>query len=346
MPTAEQREEMRTAILAAQLPDATPLAVVRRPRRAVWIGASVLAAAAAISIVMFSRSSAPAHGHLHASIRPHLGASYTTATTSPDEIVMLHDGSIDVDVARLHAGERFRVILADAEIEVHGTAFVATARAGHLVSVTVRHGIVEVRSAAAPPQRLAAGESWAAPEVAAAPVALPVAPPVVEPSATVPAPIKPPVAVAPRRMARSREPAPEPETSPPPPAARKPYEVAYDDAWNAMRAGMFSRAAVAFARVQILDPGGPLAEDAGLWYAIALERSGESAQAATAFRDFIGTFPASRRVGEANAMLGWILVGANQPGEAARRFRAAIGDPRPAIRDSAKAGLDAVAKMK
>jgi TolA-binding protein len=109
---------------------------------------------------------------------------------------------------------------------------------------------------------------------------------------------------------------------------------------------MFSRAAVAFARVQILDPDGPLAEDAGFWYAVALERGGESARAATAFRHFIDTFPTSRRVGEANAMLGWILVEANQPDEAARRFRAAIGDPAPAIRDSAKAGLDAAAKMK
>lgn len=45
-------------------------------------------------------------------------------------------------------------------------------------------------------------------------------------------------------------------------------------------------------------------------------------------------------------MLGWILVDANEPAEAARRFRAAIGDPTPAVRDSAKAGLDAVSKMK
>jgi TolA-binding protein len=365
MPSREHFEELRTALLAMPRSEAVPPTKAGRSRRIVWIPASVLAAAAVFALVMFSRSDTPdaPTRHRHGSITAHAGASHAAAAATPDEIVILYDGSIDVDVAPLHAGERFRVLLADAEIEVHGTAFVATARAGHLLGVTVRHGVVEVRPTGAPSRRLAAGESWAAaPEVAGAPVAPPgpapaaVVPvdasaPVVEPIATRP-PIRSAVTASrseprhPHRQAEPQaEPAAEPQAEPaaePSPPARKAGEVAYDDAWTAMREGAFARAAAAFSRVSILDADGALAEDASFWLAVALERGKESARAATAFREFIAAFPAARRVGEANAMLGWILVDSNQPDEAARRFRAALDDPSPAVRDSAKAGLDAV----
>lgn len=40
-------------------------------------------------------------------------------------------------------------------------------------------------------------------------------------------------------------------------------------------------------------------------------------------------------------MLGWLLVDAGLTPEAAKRFRAALSDPDPKIRDSATAGLAA-----
>jgi hypothetical protein len=43
-------------------------------------------------------------------------------------------------------------------------------------------------------------------------------------------------------------------------------------------------------------------------------------------------------------MLGWILSDARAYDEAARRFRAALGDASPAVRSSAQAGLDALAR--
>jgi hypothetical protein len=45
-------------------------------------------------------------------------------------------------------------------------------------------------------------------------------------------------------------------------------------------------------------------------------------------------------------MLGWLLIDARDFDQAARRFTAAAGDPSPAVRSSAGAGLDALARRK
>ncbi len=359
MPSAARREEVRTAILARQGTAPAPVAVEGRSRRRLWIGGAALGLAATVVAVVLARPSPALPGHVHATIRPYPGAAYAVATATPDESVMLQDGSIEVEVSPLHRGERFRVILVDAEVEVHGTVFVATARAGRLVAVAVTHGVVEVRASGAPPRRLAAGESWATP--VAAPIAPPVAKAVESPvAAPVAAAIEaaPPPPLSDRRSvegprvpvrrprASAPVPVPSPVPSPSPPAPRLAHEAAYDDAWAAMRSGRFADAARAFSRVRALDPAGRLAEDASYWHAVALERAGQSPAAATAFRDFLAGFPSSPRLGEASVMLGWILVSASEPVEAAQRFTAAAADPRPAVRASASAGLAAVARMR
>jgi len=65
---------------------------------------------------------------------------------------------------------------------------------------------------------------------------------------------------------------------------------------------------------------------------------------ASAFRDFLDAHARSPRAGQASAMLGWLLIDARAFDEAARRFDAASGDPDPAVRRSARAGLDALAR--
>jgi TolA-binding protein len=152
---------------------------------------------------------------------------------------------------------------------------------------------------------------------------------------------------------RATEPAvptpPGPALSPPltaPPAGRAADEVAYDGAWAALRTADFARAATGFARVMLLAPDGPLVEDASFWRAVALARGQRSAEAVSAFRDFLDGHARSSRAGEASAMLGWLLIDARAYDEAARRFDAAIGDADPAVRQSAKAGLDALATRK
>jgi FecR protein len=353
VPPAAHREEMRTALLArAEVP--------RRPARPVWLVPAVAIAAAAglVGFVARPRGEAPAPvpapvpvavaGHHHGTVRPQPGARYLTGTPSPDEVVVLVEGALDIEVAPLHAGERYRVVVGSAEVEVRGTSFTITAREARLVGVRVAHGRVEIRSERGPVITLTAGQSWQ-PEVAAAPVvvAAPVVAPPPRPRAPRPAP-RPPQVVA----------APPPEAAPAVVApARAPEEVAYDAAWRALRANDFTRAASGFSRVLLLAPDSALVEDASFWHAVALARAGRSAEAVSAFRDFLdgrGTpawgrgsidgYARSARAGEASTMLGWILIDRREDDEAARRFRAGLGDGNPAVRASAKAGLDAIAR--
>ena len=128
--------------------------------------------------------------------------------------------------------------------------------------------------------------------------------------------------------------------------ARAAEEVSYDDAWAALRTGDFPHAATGFARVVLLAPDSPLVEDASFWRAVALARGKRSAEAVSAFHDFLDGYARSSRAGEASAMLGWLLIDARAFDEAARRFDAAAGDPDPAVRTSARAGLDALARRK
>lgn len=357
MPTAERREELRTALLASV---DQPLRE-RRPRHRRWVGAlamGAVAAAAALAVVVTSaggrggdeQGSGSVGLHRHATVRAMPVASFAPTSLGPDEIVVLYDGTIDVDVSPLHAGERFRVLVGEAEVEVHGTAFHVTARAGVLTDVVVDHGVVEVR-ARGERRRLTAGQSWrapASPPTTAANVPEPVAPVSPAASASSAASASPVVrgtAKAPPAKLRrdvASEAAAKSERGP----QRAHEEVAYDDGWAAMRAGRFSEAASAFMRAQVLAPTGPLAEDAGFWYAVALARSGKPTLATSAFRDFLETYPKARRAGEASAMLGWILVEAGNAREAEQRFRAASSDASAAVRASAKSGLEAVAKMK
>jgi TolA-binding protein len=127
-------------------------------------------------------------------------------------------------------------------------------------------------------------------------------------------------------------------------AARAPVERSYDQAWEALRAGDFGRAAGGFARVVLLAPDGPLVEDASFWRAVALARGQRAAEARSAFRDFLDSFGSSPHVGEASAMLGWLLIDARSYDEAAQRFTAAVRDANPAVRHSARAGLNALTR--
>lgn len=332
MPSAAHREEARTALLAAAFVD-TPVRA-RSSRSKVWLGAAVAAAvAAAVVLVVGTRdSTGEMTTHLHGTLRPRPQTSFFAMSSAPDEIVVLHDGTLDVEVAPLHPGERFRVIVGDAEVEVRGTAFAVTARAGRLIDVVVAHGVVEVR--ARDEQRmLTAGQSWREPTNIATPSTASAQPTVTNPTAT--PPVVRHIAKAPPAKA-DREPA-KPQ--------RVPEEVAFDDGWAAMRANRFTQAARAFARVQVLSPTGPLAEDASYWYAVALARAGQPVPAQNAFRDHLDAFPTSRRAGEVSAMLGWLLVEAGEMREAMQRFRAASTDPDAEVRASARAGLEAIAKL-
>lgn len=329
----------------------------RRSIPAALAGGIGVAAAAALWLAMPDPAPAP---HQHGRVLAKPGARYTI-THTPDEIVRLEDGEIEVDVAPLHPGERFRVVVGDAEIEVHGTRFAVRADRDRLLAVAVHHGLVEVRPAGRIASALRRGQSWQRTGIAASRAAAP--------TASSPSAAASPVASSPTATSstsRPRTPASTPTISSPldsrsapitpsrtatvPTAsartpARAPDELAYDAGWTALRAGDFARAQAAFARVFLLAPDGALAEDASFWHAVALARGGRAEEATTAFRDFLAAHPRASRAGEASAMLGWLLVDARQHDEAARRFRAASGDANPSVRASARDGLAAIARQ-
>jgi TolA-binding protein len=349
MPQADRREEMRTAILAKSALR-SPAAPAQRSRSVRWwfAGAVLAAAAAAVVVLATHPHEAAAIAHGHGTVHGHDGARYAVSSSIPDEIVTLYEGVIDVEVTPLRAGERFRVITADTEVEVRGTAFEVTAHQGHVTGVSVRHGLVEVRPLGGAIAMVGTGQSWTAPDLrtaSATPPVEPAPPPRAVPSVE----IAPPTAPAPPRAAsRPRsapaaitervEPAPAPLAPP-----RAPQAIAYDEAWAAMRSGDFAKASTTFARAGILDPDGALAEDASYWYPVALARA-KRPEAVTAFREFLDRYPRSTHAREASAMLGWLLVDANQRDEAERRFRAAADDPNPEVSGSARAGLAALGK--
>ncbi len=345
VPSAAHREAIRTAVLAggAVRPET-------RDRRASWrVPALAIAAAAAVGlfVVTAPRSTAPvadapvAELHTHRGVvHAHAGAHYAMTTPSPDEIVRLRDGTIDVDIDPLFPGERFRVIIGTDEVEVRGTSFEVVAEADRLRSVHVVHGRVEVRHAGIRVAVLTAGQGWTAATVTAEVTPPPIAP--AQP-AVVRQPRRPVPAAKPTQPA---QPAIVAELSPAPPAPpatpRDPQEPAFVTGWDAMRRNDYRRAAAAFARTVALDPQGSLAEDGAFWYAVALAHLPPFADATAAFHAFLAKFPASTRAGEASAMLGWILV-ATDTEEARHLFEAALHDPSASVQNSARKGLDALA---
>ncbi len=323
--SAERREEIRTTLLAKQRSEAPERRFVRW-----WQLAPVAAAAAAVALWLAwpgSESGPDRAPGRRGTVMAHGDAHYMLMSPQPDEIVRLVDGTLTVQVEPLARGERFRVVVADGEVEVVGTAFDITAEADRLVGVRVMHGVVRVREAGGQLRVLEAGQVWRS---AAMRESVLIGPPAPEPVAP-----EPPIAPAPRQIQKQID---------PPPAApgRSEGQKAFDEGWNALRGERFDDAASAFARAAASGAGSRIAEDAGYWQAVALARAGQSAKASRAFESFLGAYPSSTRVGEASAMLGWILFDARDYQGAARRFRAAVKDRSARVRKSAADGLNAI----
>ena len=120
---------------------------------------------------------------------------------------------------------------------------------------------------------------------------------------------------------------------------RAPAQQAFDDGWASMRDGEFATAARAFDRIPALTHDAHAIEDAAFWRGVALARSGDVHAAANVLEAFLRAYPDSNRRGEANVMLGWLLVERGEPAQARERFTAAANDPSPMIRDRAADGL-------
>jgi TolA-binding protein len=125
-----------------------------------------------------------------------------------------------------------------------------------------------------------------------------------------------------------------------------PAELAFSEGWQAFRSGDYPGAIVGMKRARQAAPTSALAEDARYWEAVALARQGSVAQSRAVMEEFLRRSPSSPRAGEVSAMLGWFLVESHEWAAAERRFRAAESDRAPAVRESAKKGLEVTARMR
>ena len=125
-----------------------------------------------------------------------------------------------------------------------------------------------------------------------------------------------------------------------------PAELAFSEGWQAFRSGDYPGAIVGMKRALQAAPSSALAEDARYWEAVALARQGSVAQSRAVMEEFLRRSPGSPRAGEVSAMLGWFLVESHEWAAAERRFRTAESDRAPAVRESAKKGLEITARMR
>ncbi len=320
----------------------TPIREVRAPRwrRTAWGAATVPAAALiALALTLGRRGTPPERqapkdtlGSPRSLALVHAfgEARFARVQPPPDEVVRLQEGRIALDITPLRPSERFRVLTDDATVEVRGTAFELSARAGHLLTASVLRGRVEVKAGGGL-AILAAGDKWeraTTTEPPAAPAAQPVV--AVASAPSTPAKVAPdgaPVRPVQRPHASSRDDSSEGE------------KAMFARAWSLLRSGDAKAAAVAFAELDERARGRSLEEDALYWRAVAVTRLSDDAAAARLFGDFLKRFPRSGHHGEAAAALGWLLLKAGNADEARRAFDAAAGDPSPVVRASASEGL-------
>jgi tetratricopeptide (TPR) repeat protein len=235
------------------------------------------------------------------------GARYELASAAPDEVIRLHEGSITIDIAGLAPGERVRVITDDGEVEGGQGRLIVMARADTLTEVEVERGRFEVRTLRQPPVVLADGQRW------------------------------------PAKVAMRTERVIPPKIVSPPRLANLPMAKLFDAGWQELRAGRPAEAARIFGDALARYPGDALAEDAAFWHGVALRRAQQRPAAVKALTAFLDKHRRSPRVGEASAMLGWLLLEGGDLDGAERRFQAAAKDPVKSVRDSAAKGLTAVA---
>jgi TolA-binding protein len=357
VPAPEIAEQLRTKVLANAIVQHQQS---RRSAAPFAIAGVALAAAAAI-IVWLGHSDHARPKQVIASIGV---ALFERTSDWPDLVVHLDDGQIDVQVAQLDAGDRFRVTTLDAEVEVRGAHFEVGAEHDRLQRVVVREGRVEVRPKDQQVVILSAGESWNAPklvqrdEVLPPPTPATPATPATPPTPIVPASVPPIVAAAPTahakppRVATSPEPVAPAPPAPAPlapavaPTLAKPGEAEFRAGWAALRTGDASAAAKAFSTACNEALHAPLGEDACFWTGAAAKRAGDAAAARVALEYFLKHFPTSPRATEASALLGWLLYDAGELDAAEQDFHRAEHDRVPKVRDSAQRGLTAIQRKR
>jgi len=220
------------------------------------------------------------------------------------------------------------VLAGNGEVEARGGRLEVAVDGDRLFRVNASEAGTVVRINESAPITLSRGEEWSAPAKELEPMPPPPAPAQVQKPGRrehAPAPTHEHKTPAHREAAHPDEPAP--------------GEAAFRAGWTRFREGAFVEAARSFETACREASTTALSEDACFWHGAALERAGQSADAERALRSYLDAHSRASRAGEAHAMLGWILLRAENRDEAARHFRAALNDPAAPVRESAQRGL-------
>ncbi len=377
-PAMNRAEQNRTRMLAG----AASVAQHARSSRMPFVAVGLSIAAAAAALLWFVGRSDDSAGvavseHVErVTIVASNDGQFDRTATWPDYQMRVHTGRVSFTVGPVHGGERFRVIMADSEIEVRGARFVVEARQDRLLMVLVEEGTVEIRKPSQDPVTVKAGERWSPPQAALVDDVAPaddasaqVAPkdePISSGSAAAPsvAPVASPnkVTTRPKIASRAdpegapksgspvdtvtaRKPSISVEPAPPQSMPVKPSEAEFRRGWTLLRAGDAGGASKLFAKA-CNDVSADAREDACYWTGVAAKRAGQTAIARDALAIFISAFPSSARTGEAAALLGWLLYDDGDLDGAERRFRTGAKDRVPSVRESAERGLTAIERRR
>jgi TolA-binding protein len=356
--TEAAREALKSRLLeiGAVIP-AAPLPAEGHRRAGAVVAlavASGVAAAAVLSLARPRPRGADGPPASLASIRAVGATSFARLQPPPDELVRLDTGTLQITVGRVGDGRRFRVATDDAVIDASEGRLRVEASAHMLVAVRVFAGYADVK-AKGERAALRAGDEWTRepsdaiasheePAAAPSPPRAPVTSRTHE-AASPPAPhALPSLAQGARTTPRSSTVA---SLVPAPPAAPGPHaggsvaqRATFERAWTLLRSGDAAAAAAAFAQVDALAGDDAIAEDALFWQSVALARAQRKGEAEGTLRTFVSRYPSSARLGEASAMLGWMLLDEGDADGARRAFERAEHDRVDRVRASARSGLE------
>jgi hypothetical protein len=353
LPSPRMDEETRHRIEAGLLGEASLIAqasgLVPDPR-AWWRRATAILATCGIAAAALVVTSSRLRGHREsssgvlaslASIRAVGAATFSRLQPPPDEIVRLDAGILEIEVGAPLGGRRFRIATDDAVIEAAEGRFSVEAETRTLVAVRVFAGYAEVRAHGGH-AGLHAGDEWArvashAERRLEEPVASPRPTGAVprSPSASQHAPAR-----APSRAIDLAPGDPIPSQPPRASSASAPRRASFERGWRLLRSGEPARAAEAFGEVDAQSGGDAISEDASFWQAVALARAKMPDEARVTLLHFVSRFPGSERIGEASAMLGWMLLESGDAEGARRAFERAKNDRVDRVRTSARSGLE------
>ncbi|MFO0723700.1 MAG: tetratricopeptide repeat protein [Myxococcota bacterium] len=295
---------------------------------------------------------------------PNGAAFLHEVTKDGDEVVHLDSGTLIVEAPPFQGEHPLRILTPDAEIATAGGSMVVVVDGRTLQTVQVISGRADVRARGKEPVSITPGNRWAS--ASAEPAAVPSAPPAPssspEPSLAAKAlgekalprveaasrPSPSPVAV--EEAAEEASPSAAP-TEPVPSAAaivpaveRTAAERALSVGLELLAGGDTQGAAQRFLEAEASGAGTKTAEDASYFAGVAWGRSGQSDRAIESMSKFLERYPESSRRGATAAMLGWIYEERGDHALAKRQFELAVTDPSPRVQESARRGLETIAR--